>query len=110
MGRGDAIGDALKVATAYYGVDPADVLSARRSARVHEARCMGMFLAQRAGADVHQIGRRFGGRDPSIVAAVCRNMFCKTASNRRLRVLARKLEVLRKAETSQRRDRPGNAE
>lgn len=98
-----AIGDVLDAVTAFYSVALMDVLSGRRSSLVHHARCMGMYLAQKAGADAHAVGRRFGGRDPSIVEAVCRNMTRKVADDARHAALVRDLEKRREAASRRRR-------
>lgn len=99
----DAIDDVLDVITGFYGVRLIDVLSQRRSSQLHNARCMGMYLAQKAGAGARQIGRRFGGRDHTIVEAVCQNMAREATDNVLQAALVRDLEVMREAVAQKRR-------
>lgn len=99
----DAIDDVLDVITEFYGVSLEDVLSRRRSVRVHTARCVGIYLAHKAGADPFEIGQRFH-RDHAIIAAVCRNMSNKTLTDFHHRRLIRDLDVIRNLAT-RRRDR-----
>jgi chromosomal replication initiation ATPase DnaA len=61
-----------------------------------------MYLAHTAGADSRQIGRRFGGRDHTIVEAVCRNMARISASDTHCRALVLRLEHLRREATQKR--------
>lgn len=107
MGANDeveaAIGAALEVITAFYGVRRKDIVSQRRSSLVHKARCMGMYLAKKTGADARAIGRRFGGRDYTIVEAVCRNMARMIADDRGQAALLRDLEVMHTAVIAKRR-------
>lgn len=70
----DAIDDAIEVVTAYFGVAAEDVTSTRRTQPVHRARCVGMYLALKSGVDVEEIGRRFGGRDRTVVVDFCRKI------------------------------------
>jgi chromosomal replication initiation ATPase DnaA len=102
--KDDVIDDVLDVITAFYGVTLRDVLSARRSARVHTARCVGIYLAHKAGLDSHQIGQRFGGRDHTIIEAVCRNTADNASTDLHQRRLLRDLDAKRR-ETTARRDR-----
>jgi chromosomal replication initiation ATPase DnaA len=70
----EAIDDVIEVVVAFYGVSAEDVTSSRRQRQVHKARCVGMYLAARSGVDAQEIGRRFGGRDPTMVHDVCRTI------------------------------------
>lgn len=92
---GDVIAKVMQTITEFYGVDSNDVVSQRRSALVHQARCMGMYLAKKNGADTHEIGRSFGRRDHTIVEAVCRNMVRKVAEDAQHAALVHDLESLR---------------
>lgn len=99
----DAIDDVLEIITEFYGVSLEDVLSPRRSAQVHTARCVGIYLAHKAGADPHEIGERFR-RNHAIIAVVCRNMSHKVSTDYHHRRLIRDLDVIRSLAT-RRRDR-----
>jgi chromosomal replication initiator protein len=79
----DAIDDAIEVVTAFYGVASEDVTSTRRTQPVHRARCVGMYLALKSGVDVEKIGRRFGGRDRTVVADFCRKIANEVSSDNR---------------------------
>lgn len=99
----DAIDDAIEVVTAFYGVSAEDVTSSRRQRDVHKARCVGMYLAARSGADIEEIGRRFGGRPPNTVLDVCRTFESQAEFDVMQLALLRELQ--RKcAEATERRD------
>lgn len=66
----DPVADALVVASQYFDVEIADMMSQRRNRSIVPARLWGMYLASRCGdATPVEIGRGFGGRDHTNVAA-----------------------------------------
>lgn len=73
---------AISVAGSHFGVSMSDIRSQRRSRDVHAARTWGMYLAAAtAGASFEEIGKRFGGRDYTIVRAVARGRAREVADN-----------------------------
>ena len=101
----DEIDDVLDVITEFYGVRLIDLVSRRQSPNLYKARCMGMYLAWKAGAHPLEIGRRFGGRDELIVGAMCRSTARRAVFNTRERGLIRDLQRKR-IEASRKRDLP----
>jgi len=64
----DMIDDVIDVMTKRSFATKADILSTDRSRRSVHARQRGMFICREIGcASLSEIGRRFGGRDPSAV-------------------------------------------
>ena len=73
---------AMHVAGQHFGVTVTDIRSQRRSRTVHTARTWGMYLAAAStGASFEEIGKRFGGRDHTIVRAVARGRAREVADN-----------------------------
>ncbi|MGD9785938.1 MAG: helix-turn-helix domain-containing protein [Hyphomicrobiaceae bacterium] len=82
----------MKVVGGQFGVSEAEMRSGRRSARVHKARCIAVYLAGRlSGATRAEVGIAFN-RDPTIVAMYCRAIERQAAESVECLQLLRELE------------------
>ena len=67
------VNEVLRVVSEHFGVSVADIRSQRRTREVHPARVWGMYLAcETTGSSFEEIGRKFGGRDYTIVRMAAR--------------------------------------
>lgn len=105
MDGDDELDDIIEVVAGFYGVPCDAVKSASRAGRIHWARCVAMYIAHNRGMAAVDIGRRFGGRDYSVVLDVCRKISslikCNAAETKLLKELQGVCE-----ETIRRRHRP----
>lgn len=73
MSHPDIIGGVLGEVSAFYGVSVADIVSGRRTRHILPARQAAIYLARKLSeAQPQEIGKRFGGRDYTIVLMTCR--------------------------------------
>ena len=94
----NTVDDVLRIVNEHFGVSVADIRSQRRTATVHRARVWGMYLACMTTPATHEeIGKRFGGRDQTIVrmaARACARAIACKASNAAIVDEAFRMDVL----------------
>lgn len=94
MSHRDIIGGVLGEVSAFYGVSIADIVSGRRTRHILPARQAAMYLACKLSeAQPQEIGKRFGGRDYTIVLMTCRAIGRLIADDARQAALFADLET-----------------
>lgn len=80
-----AIAEIVKACAEFYGVEPVDILSARRTANVVRPRQVAMYLAKKMTLhSLLEIGRRMGGKDHTTIIHAIRKIAPLVESNPKL--------------------------